>query len=55
MRLLMLLRRALIQELVGRRDEPRFPAGCCGEGAVNMLLRGFGNRRTGVYSIMNIA
>ena len=54
-RLLLRLRRALFRELVDRRGEPRFLVGCCGEGAVDLLIRDFGNRLNSVYSVMNIA
>ena len=43
-RLLLLLRRAMFQELVDRRGEPRFLVGCCGEDAVDSLIRDFGKQ-----------
>ena len=55
MHLLLLLRRGLFLEVVDRRGEPRFLVGCYGEGAVDFLIRQFGNRQTSAYSIMNIA
>ena len=41
-RLSLLLRIAWFQELVDRRGEPRSLVGCCGEGAVDVLVRDSG-------------
>ena len=52
---LLMLSRELFPEVVDRRGEPRFLVGCYDEGAVNLLIRNYGSRRTSAYSIMNIA
>ena len=53
--LLLLSMRELFPEVVGQRGEPRFPVGCYGEGAVDLLIRDHGSKRTSAYSIVNIA